>query len=85
MRFVNLSQIIVGFALALLGLLDIGDRALTFNADGDLTSGVNPPPLYSLLVKNWALPVVALVFGLLWLGERVSRRSSRPSPLLILA
>lgn len=78
MRFVNVSQIAVGVALALLGLLDIGDRDLTFDLEGDIISTVDIPPLYRLLVSNWALPIVALVMGLLWITQKVSQTDRLP-------
>ncbi|WOO79960.1 uncharacterized protein LOC62_02G003475 [Vanrija pseudolonga] len=64
-------QLVFGLALALLGLLCIGNKDMyALFGDGKSVESVNP--LYRLVWKNWAVAVVALVYMSVLLGTKVS-------------
>lgn len=72
MRIIEISEMATGVALALLGLLDIGDTRLEFDINADVLPQINPPPIYTLLITNWALPLIALTYGVLCILQKVS-------------
>lgn len=64
-------QLVFGLALALLGLLCIGNKDMyALYGDGKSVESVNP--LYRLVWKNWAVAVVAIVYMSVLLGTKVS-------------
>ncbi|TXT04291.1 hypothetical protein VHUM_04178 [Vanrija humicola] len=72
-------QLVVGLALALLGLLCIGNRDMyALYADNASVNDVSP--MYRLVWKNWAVAVVALVYMSVLLGTKVgSLRGCSPA------
>ncbi|KZT53869.1 hypothetical protein CALCODRAFT_35651 [Calocera cornea HHB12733] len=58
------AQFAGGVGLGLLGLLDLGNKALS----EDMTS---PIPVYRLQQANWMLPVVAITFAILIFSESI--------------
>lgn len=72
--YYDISQITVGVALSLLGMLAIGPKQLLWSSpDGQppelVEDGQNK--IFLLDVNNWLLPIPTIVYVAFWLGGMV--------------
>ena len=75
--FVEAVQILVATALCFLGFLNTGSKHLTFDfveVDGEahLASASRPAPIFSLVIEQWAIGVIAMTFFGLFIVKTVS-------------
>lgn len=70
LKLLEYSQLAVGFALSLLGLLNIGKSTVDFsdNVDGNFS---RVSPIYVLISYDWLIPTVAIVYFLLLIAHKV--------------
>jgi hypothetical protein len=70
LKLLEYSQLAVGFALGLLGLLNIGKSTVDFsdNVDGNFD---RVSPIYVLISYDWLIPTVAIVYFLLLVAHKV--------------
>ena len=66
---IHAPMIVAGVFLALLGLLDIGDRTITISQSGNL---IGNSAIYNLLWTNLPLLIVALVYLFVYFGALIA-------------
>ena len=77
LRLLEYSQLTVGFALGILGLLNIGKSTVDFadNIDGNFD---RVSPIYVLISYDWLIPIITIVYFVLMAVHKVSHSPIRP-------